>query len=174
MAVALRDATSDDHDVIVAVFLACWRESYRGVLPLKAIEAMTDERASALWQRALADDRATMVVAERDGDVLGLTKYGIDTGTEGASENAEISGTVHSLYVSPLARGLGLGTTLLDHAHSALAAAGARSMTLWVFAANVPSIEFYRGRGWLPDGVERIQSEFGETELRLTRNGARQ
>lgn len=154
----LRVATSDDRDAIVAVFLACWRESYVGVLPSAAIDAMTNERAQDLWRRVLASSVGTVLVAEHGGVVQGVTRFAPEHGRGGA---------VHSLYVSPMARGLGLGTRLLDAAYDALRAGGAESVALWVFAANAPSIAFYRGRGWLPDGGTRVQVEFGEPELRL-------
>ncbi|WP_448808860.1 N-acetyltransferase family protein [Agromyces bauzanensis] len=163
MSVTLRPATSDDRDAIVAVFLACWRESYVGVLPAAAIEAMTDARAQALWDRVLASPMGTVLVAESDGTLQGVTRFAADSEGEG--------GAVHSLYVSPNARGLGLGTRLLDTAYETLRAGGARSVALWVFQANAPSIAFYRGRGWLPDGGVRTQDEFGEPELRLRRGG---
>ncbi|MGW9629597.1 N-acetyltransferase family protein [Agromyces sp. NPDC055520] len=163
MTATLRPATSDDHGAIVAVFLACWRESYVGVLPAAAIEAMTDARAQSLWRRVLASTEGTVLVAEHDGRVLGVTRFA--PGQQGED------GAVHSLYVSPDARGLGLGTRLLDAAYESLSDGGAESVALWVFAANAPSIAFYESRGWLPDGGARTQAEFGEPELRLRRGG---
>ena len=91
------------------------------------------------------------------GVVLGVTRFAVDGPT----------GIVYSLYVSPSARGLGLGRRLLDGATADLAAVQATSATLWVFAENAPSIGFYRACGWLPDGVTRVQEEFGEPEIQL-------
>lgn len=160
MAVQLRPATLDDRDAIVEVFLACWRLSYRGVLPQTAIDEMTDERAGALWTRVLASPTGTVLVAERDRTVLGITRF----------ETAGDTGAVHSLYVSPDARGLGLGSLLLTTADERLRDAGAQATTLWVFAANAPSIAFYGARGWSADGQTRTQDEFGVPELRLRRS----
>ena len=50
MNVEVRPATPDDLSGVLGVFLGCWRESYRGILPASAIDAMTDERAEALWR----------------------------------------------------------------------------------------------------------------------------
>ncbi len=172
MAVELRAATRDDRDAIVTVFLACWRQSYAGILPEAAIIAMTDERASALWSRVLAEPAGAVLVAERDGTVLGVTRFagaarGAVVDSDGGDRVGE--GVVHSLYVSPDAQGLGVGSRLLDAAFESLRADGARSVALWVFAANAPSIAFYETRGWRPDGQTRTQVEFGEPELRLRR-----
>lgn len=157
MSVALREATLDDLDHVVEVFLACWRGSYAAVLPEALVASMTDEAAAALWRSALTSPRGTTVVATRAGTVLGLTRYDL-AGEEGA---------VHSLYVSPRAQGLGLGTLLLERAVADFVAGGRTSAVLWVFSDNAPSIAFYGSRGWLPDGGTRIEPEFGEPELRL-------
>lgn len=158
MTVELRTASMADLNGIVRVFLACWRESYRGVLPAPAIEAMTDERALALWQRVLGSEVGEVVIAAED-EILGVTRFA-------ASGDC---GDVHSLYVSPKAQGLGVGSRLLGTASDRLAAKGATDAALWVFANNAPSLEFYRRQGWLPDGHERTQDEFGERELRLAK-----
>jgi len=155
----LREATADDLGQVVEVFLGCWRGSYAAVLPEALVTGMTDERATATWRRALAADNGVTVVAADGTRLLGVTRYDA-SGAEGA---------VHSLYVSPAAQGLGVGTRLLGHAVADFAARGLTAATLWVFAGNVPSIAFYRSRGWLPDGGTRVEAEDGESELRLRR-----
>lgn len=154
-AVEFRAATRDDLGAMVVVFTDCWRLSYATVLPEAAIAAMTDERAAALWRAALARPDVVTTLAVRDGRVLGIVRY--DLG----------GGIVHSLYVSPAAQGLGLGSALLDHAVAAVRAAGLREARLWVFQANASAIGFYGSHGWLPDGVRRVEAEFGEPELQL-------
>lgn len=156
MTVVVRAATGEDRDAVVAVFLACWRESYSGILPEPVVAAMTDERATTLWTRVLAAT-GRVLVAERDGTVLGVTRFDSE------------EGVVHSLYVAPAEQGLGVGTRLLDTAFETMRSHGAASASLWVFAANGPSLAFYRSRGWLPDGRTRTQEEFGQPELRLSR-----
>jgi ribosomal protein S18 acetylase RimI-like enzyme len=157
VSILLREASLDDLEQVVEVFLACWRGSYATVLPEPLVASMTDERATALWRRALNSPTGTTVVAVRDGHVLGVTRF----------DTAGQQGAVHSLYVSPDAQGLGLGTRLLDHATAAFVACGQRSAELWVFADNAPSIAFYGSRGWRPDGGSRVEAQFGEPELRL-------
>lgn len=159
MNVEVRPATPDDLSGVLGVFLGCWRESYRGILPASAIDAMTDERAEALWRRVLADPVGEVLVAEADGEVVGLTRYAVSDG----------EGAVHSLYVSPRTHGGGVGTALLSTAAEALREAGADAATLWVFAANAPSIGFYESRGWQADGATRTQPDFGEPEQRMRR-----
>jgi L-amino acid N-acyltransferase YncA len=155
----LRPATPADLDAVVAVFLACWRETYRGVLPDATIDAMSDDRARTLWERVLNSDEGEVLVAENAATVLGVTRLAVS----GAH------GVVHSLYVSPRSQGSGLGSQLLRAASDRLAELGVQDASLWVFAANAPSLAFYRRHGWVPDGGQRTQDEFGELELRLAR-----
>lgn len=162
MTLEVRRATPDDLSGVLDVFLGCWRESYRGVLADSSITSMTDERAESLWQRVLAATDGVVLVAERDGQIVGITRYAI-TGDHGA---------VHSLYVAPCAHGGGIGRRLLNSAADALQGAGASGAALWVFVANAPSIGFYESTGWRADGTTRTQEEFGEPEQRMRKEWA--
>lgn len=161
MTLTVRPGTTADHAGVLEVFLGCWHESYQDVLPAQSIADMTQERAAALWTRVLADPSGTVLVAERDGKVVGLTRYAC--GADGV-------GAVHSLYVSPQAHGGGIGRHLLSAAVDQLRMTGVREATLWVFADNTRSIGFYEAQGWAPDGTTRVQAEFGALEQRMRRN----
>lgn len=171
MSLQVRPATPDDLSGVLGVFLACWRESYRGVLSDAAIDAMTDERADALWRRVLADPRGVVLLAERDGEIVGITRYAAST-DDATTADGRVDGAVHSLYVSPRAHGGGIGGALLARASDELRTAGVEAATLWVFAANVPSIGFYESKGWHADGATRTQPEFGEPEQRMRKEWA--
>ncbi|MFD5322191.1 GNAT family N-acetyltransferase [Streptomyces sp. NPDC127098] len=149
----IRPATAADLEGVVSVFLGCWQESYPRFLPAPLVAAMTRERATALWRSALGEVR---VAAADSGEILGVTRWATD-------------GLIHSLYVAPHARGLGLGAALLRAATKALRSAGATEARLWCFRANEPALAFYRRQGWHEDGTTRVQDEFGEPEVRLTR-----
>ncbi|MBU4215283.1 MAG: anhydro-N-acetylmuramic acid kinase [Actinobacteria bacterium] len=158
--VELRPAVADDLDAITAVFLACWQESYADVLPPAALTGMTPASARALWARALAEPSGPVLVAcdPQDGRLLGLTRYAVEGDL----------GWVHSLYVAPGTQGRGIGGTLLDGAMAALRALGVPSAALWVFEANLPSLQFYRRRGWAADGTRRTQPELADApQIRL-------
>lgn len=163
MTLEVRRATPDDLSGVLGVFLGCWRESYRGILPERSIAEMTDERAEALWRRVLSEQVGVVLVAERDGEIVGLTRYVAPDAGEGA---------VHSLYVSPSAHGGGIGRHLLSAAVEAMRDAGADAALLWVFVANAPSIGFYESQGWRADGTTRTQAEFGALEQRMRREWA--
>ncbi|TDC73346.1 GNAT family N-acetyltransferase [Streptomyces hainanensis] len=158
-----RPATAADLDGVVAVFLGCWHESYPAVLPSALVAAMTRERAVALWRGALAAGAPGEVLVETapGGEVRGVTRF--------APSDDGATGLIHSLYVAPTAQGGGVGAALLTAATGALRAGGAGRAELWAFRDNGPSLAFYRRQGWRPDGATRVQEEFGEPEVRLTR-----
>jgi GNAT superfamily N-acetyltransferase len=86
-------------------------------------------------------------VAEVEGRVVGVVQVGPE-----AAGGDDATGRLRGLYVDPAAQGAGLGAVLHDHGLARLAAAGFRSATLEVFAANGHARGFYERRGWVPDG----------------------
>jgi serine-type D-Ala-D-Ala carboxypeptidase len=161
MTPSVRAATAADLDALVRIFLACWRSSYAATLPPHLVASMTDDRARALWRGAAESARpGELLVAVDDGVPVGVTRYAVTGPGEGA---------VHSLYVDPGAQGRGAGSRLLAAAVRRLGERGVRTARLWVFRDNAPSRRFYAAQGWAADGAERVQDEFGEPELRLTR-----
>ena len=163
--IRLREARPGDLDSVAALFLACWRVSYAGVLPERVIALFDEVSARALWRRTFESRRAGSVgiVAESTSrGVLGIIRIGNDP-------DEQSTGHVFSLYVDPAAQGLGVGGRLLHEAVRRLRDGGASEGTLWVFQANAAARAFYRHHGWEPDGGARVESEFGEPELRLRR-----
>lgn len=59
---------------------------------------------------------------------------------------------VGSMWVSPMARGKGIGKQLLHEAMAWAAAQGAQRMELWVTAGNSPATKLYESSGFVPTG----------------------
>ena len=164
-AISLREARPSDLGPVAALFLACWRVSYAGVLPDRVIELFDEDGARALWQRVLERPPAGSggVVAEQPGrGVVGIIRLGSDP-------DELTAGHVFSLYVDPATQGLGVGGRLLDEAVRRFRATGRVQATLWMFAANTAARTFYAHHGWQPDGGQRVEPEYGEPEVRLRR-----
>lgn len=160
--ISLRPAGRTDLDAVIAVFRACWSTSYASVLPPDLVAAMTPDRSRSLWTRVLDEaDAGEVIVAETGGVIAGVTRWAVPDG--------ESPGWVHSLYVDPVAQGLGIGRRLLSATEQAIVSAGAAAARLWVFEANGPSRSFYATCGWSPDGTTRVEDEFGEPEIGLTK-----
>ncbi|MEM9438301.1 MAG: GNAT family N-acetyltransferase [Pseudomonadota bacterium] len=77
-----------------------------------------------------------ILVAERDGDVCGFA----------STELGDVP-LLDNLHVSPLLKRQGVGAVLLSATAHALAAQGARVLSLEVLAENAPSRSFYQKMG---------------------------
>lgn len=164
-AVTVRAARPDDLAAVAAVFLACWHDSYAGFLPADVMGMYDEDGARALWRPTLTSPPADAVVlvAEQEGrDLLGVIRIGKDPDEPAAAH-------VYSLYVRPDTQGLGVGTRLLAAADERFRRDRMDEVTLWVFAANDAARGFYARLGWLPDGGERVEPQYGEPEVRLRR-----
>ncbi|CAN5505046.1 hypothetical protein BH24ACT5_BH24ACT5_02640 [soil metagenome] len=162
-----RSATVADLAAIVAVFLDCWRDSYRDVLPVDTITAMTSARAASLWSTALTDAPTSQVIVATASGHPARSVVGVGRWEPDHAAPSSRPATVRSLYVSPTAQRAGIGTALLADLEGRVWNAGPTTARLWVFAANRRGIDFYERHGWCPDGVTRIQDEFGQPEIRL-------
>lgn len=153
-------ATEADAPALAAIFLRCWQVAYRGVVEDEVIDALEPGRIEAWWRTLVGGDG--VLVARAGGATVGMIRFGAD-------EDDPSRGHVFSLYVDPAAAGAGVGRELLARATAALAGAGYRTATLWVFAANERALRFYRAAGWSETGATRVEPEWRAPELRLAR-----
>jgi ribosomal protein S18 acetylase RimI-like enzyme len=157
----LRDADADDLEAIVRVFLDCWTISYRRDLPADLVDRITPESARELWSAALNSPESKVLVDVRGDKVVGVASYAMPSADEGY---------LASLYVDPAAQRLGVGRRLLAAVESRLREAGARRATLWVFAANTPSVAFYAKQGWRLDVETTTLAEWGQPQARMVKD----
>jgi len=164
--VVLRTADAADVEAIADLFLACWRTSYRDVLPADLVAMYEPTSARDMWQRSFSEgpgDREVIVAERPDESVVGVVALGQDPDRAG-------TGHIFSLYVHPDAQGLGVGARLVSAAVERFRADDLPQASLWVFEANAGARAFYGRLGWLPDGTVRVEREYGEPEIRLTRS----
>jgi ribosomal protein S18 acetylase RimI-like enzyme len=131
---SIRAATIDDADAIAALHAASWRSSYRGILCDETLGPGLDEERRAHWRAALACS------AERDVVLLADGLAFIAVWNEG---DPEFGAYLDNLHVHPDRRGSGIGRRLMGAVAERLAARGEHRLYLWVFDANVRTIEFY-------------------------------
>ena len=142
--IRIRRATELDIDAIARVHVASWQSTYRGILPPSYLDNLEIDDRVSLWRRVLIDyrDRHTVYVAESsEAGVVGFASAGqtID-GALGCDRE------IYAIYLLAEHQGRGLGRRLVAAVASELASGGARSLCLWVLAAN-PSRGFYEHLG---------------------------
>lgn len=157
----MRLATVDDAERVGEVHVRAW-EAYRGLLPDDFLDGLDAVERGERWRRNLSEGRrdAPLLVAERDGLVLGMCAFGPDR--DGSC------GEVWMINVSPEAWGTGVGQPLFDRAVEGLSDAGYTEAVLWVLEGNARARRFYERNGWQPDGAVKEET-FGDQVAREIR-----
>jgi GNAT superfamily N-acetyltransferase len=149
-AVTVRHATVDDAPALGRLHVRAWQAAYRGQMPDDYLDGLRPEERAAGWERGLLRDRARdpVLVAERDGGVVGFAVVGAAGDPQGAGE-------LYAINVDPDHWGTGAGRALLLAAHEQLARLGYGEAVLWVLPGNRRARRFYEAAGWVADGAER-------------------
>lgn len=153
--VLVRPALPDDAGGMARVHVAAWRWAYAGLLDDHVLAGLDVDARREVWERILSAGRGTLLVAERDGWVVGFVSAG-PSRDDGAGDT---TGEVYAIYLDQDVQGTGVGAALMNAALAALAQAGLTEATLWVLAANTLARRFYERGGWRPDGTERSERE---------------
>lgn len=138
-ALTLRKVADADAARLAEIFLS----SRKTAMPWLAQPHTDDE--TRWWHLNVLVPRGTVVVAERDGNVVGF------------AEPSE--GWLHALYVAPSAQGSGVGSALFEHSMT-LQPSG---FDVWVFQRNTRALDFYARYGCVEvrrtDGSDNQESE---------------
>jgi ribosomal protein S18 acetylase RimI-like enzyme len=138
-----RMAGADDAAGVAGLHADSWRRHYRGAFSDAFLDGDVGGYLLAEWAGRLSapDPQARTIVAELDGEVVGLahTRLGEDP-TWGA--------LLDNLHVSYALKRQGVGTRLLAlTARAVLDAAPGSGLYLWVLEQNTAARAFYEARG---------------------------
>lgn len=122
-ALTVRRVTPTDSARVAEIFL----KSRQAAMPWLARPHTDDE--TRRWHAEILVPRGTVVVAEREGEVVGF------------AEPAD--GWLNALYVAPPAQGTGVGSALFEHSM----ALQPNGFDLWVFRRNSRALDFYARYG---------------------------
>lgn len=122
--IALRAATENDADAVIAIWHAC-----------DLTRPWNDPRADFL--RALGHSASTIIIAERNVDIVGTAMTGFDGHR----------GWIYYLGVAPDHRGQGIARQLLDHACDWLTLRDCPKVELMLREGN-PTAELYEHLDW--------------------------
>ncbi|MFN4281810.1 MAG: GNAT family N-acetyltransferase [Alphaproteobacteria bacterium] len=157
----LRQAVPDDSEAVAALHVACWRETYRGLLPDALIDGMNVADRTVQWQRAL-ERRADVqvILAEDDSGALA----GFASGGPARDAALGAAQEIYAIYVRRAAQRHGVGRILLRAVAANLAARtldpARLSLGLWVLSGNAPARAFYERMGGAP-ADERVERRDG-------------
>jgi GNAT superfamily N-acetyltransferase len=97
-------------------------------------------------------------LAEQDGELVGFAAAGPND-----ENDVDVPLKLYAVYVRKAYWGTGLGYRLMNQA------LGDEDAVLWVFRDNIRSREFYSRQGFVADGREQVEPEFGAPEIRMIR-----
>jgi GNAT superfamily N-acetyltransferase len=159
--VVIRAARPADAEPLAQCQLACWRETYTGMVDpdrLSAALAGVAQR-TARWRQDLAGDHGTLL-ADDSGEVVGFAAAG-----PGREEDLDLTAQLYAIYTRQAYWGQGVGHRLMT------AAVGDEDSFLWVFRDNARARDFYTRHGYRPDGAEKLEEYLGGVEIRMVRRG---
>ena len=134
--------------------------------PVRSLEDSW-ERRKRQYLDWLSRDGYTLLVAERDGELIGYTLMSINEGAP-TWDVGDPTAEIETLSVLESERGHGVGRALTEAAAEAAARAGARSVAVGVAHTNVDAIRFYEREGFEPFYVLMLRVN-GEDEDRVKR-----
>lgn len=148
----VRDATTDDLAVVMEIY-------NDAVLNTTAIwnETVVDLENRKAWYAARRERGFPVLVAERDGQVVGYASYGDWRAFEGYRHTVE-----HSVYVHKNGRGGGVGRALMQALITRASASGIHVMIAGIEAENAASIRLHESMGFTVAGrFSEVGIKFG-------------
>jgi GNAT superfamily N-acetyltransferase len=137
----IRDARPDEATLLVDLQERSSVEAFAHVFPPERYP-FPRAAVSTRWAEALEDPAASIVVAEVDGEVVGVALVRPEW--------------LEGLYVAPDWRGKGVADRLHDRALETLRGWGSERCHLWVLEENPRARRFYERRGWRENGRRRV------------------
>jgi len=146
-ALAIREAALSDAGAMGRVHVACWRETYAGLLPATALATLSASDRAAMWERILTSPElpTKVFVCEADREIMALAACGVQR--DAALSDKGFGSEVSAIYVLKSQQRRGIGKALMRTMASSLTGLGCAGMSLWVLRDNVGARRFYEKLG---------------------------
>jgi len=145
----IRQASVADVADLAQIHVACWHESYDGLVPAATLAAFTVERGKAVWGRILTEpaafNAAVAYVVEIDHRLVGFGSCCAQRSPELAARGFD--GEVSSIYLLRAVQRRGQGASLLHALAADLLSRGFAAASLWVLRDNARARGFYERCG---------------------------
>jgi GNAT superfamily N-acetyltransferase len=194
--VVIRAGSAAHAAQIAEVQRETWFAAYEGIIAPEVIDRVTVPDGGARvrqsfrtrpWQRMLVAVDPEAVDPEAvgpeavspGGGIVGYASFGPETDVLNApwphpltadGEGGRVA-ELYALYVRPAWWSTGTGRALMEQVLARSAAAGYRSITLWVLRGNQRARRFYERAGFAPDGATNVLTGLGGViEVRYRRD----
>lgn len=150
---SIRDAVPADAAELAEVHVACWRETYAGLIPQRVLAMLDVDARRHMWRRSIRRGRESTFICTDPGNAI------VGFGCSGPVRDVPKSydGEILAIYLLERAQGLGLGRELMRRLAEALIADGRRSAALRVVRDSDKACGFYRHMGGIEAGAHLHQ-----------------
>src|ERR671915_488485 len=149
----LRPARPTDGSGLARLFAEVRREGRWLITPPGAVT----EPSEGFWiSEMIRAAEHLVLVAEADGDIVGNVLVSVDRGV--ATEHIGVL----SITIAEEWRDVGIGTEMVETAQRWARDRGLRKLSLGVFPDNERAIAVYEKRGFVREGLRRMQYRSGE------------
>jgi ribosomal protein S18 acetylase RimI-like enzyme len=155
----IRTPTLGDADALARVHLACWLQTYSGLVSPAVLESFSLEERTANWVRVLTTTTNARYLAEVDGEVVGFSASGASR-----REHEPRALELYAIYVLAEHHGTGIGQQLIE------AAVDREPAVVWLAVGNERAAAFYRRNGFEADGGTGLFEKWDDLpEFRMVR-----
>jgi ribosomal protein S18 acetylase RimI-like enzyme len=148
----IRRATVDDAPELARVHVDSWRAAYQGLVPDAFLERFEYHWREKRFREALAAGVEETYLIWTGEKAVGFLTIGA---ARDPDLDAERTGEIWGIYVSPGYWRRGAGRTLAGKAERILRSRGYENAVLWVLEGNPRARRFYEAMGFAPDGELR-------------------
>lgn len=132
--------TESDCKEVAELYVAAWREGYKGLLPQKYLDGLTPDKINCVI------DEGSFVAL--DGERIAAHCH-----ARAANEPEWRGwGEIHTMYTHPDYWRMGYGTAVFKRAEEWLYELGFDSVYLYVLEGNERAERFYKAQGFFPNG----------------------
>jgi L-amino acid N-acyltransferase YncA len=157
----IEPATAEDARAVAQIHVDAWRAAYVGIVPDDYLASLSVDDREAMWREAIATGKPEMLVARRDGRVIGWVSFDAARAKGAAADVGEL----WAIYLDPRHVATGAGRALWLGARQRLIERGFRSAVLWVLAGNTRAIRFYERAGFSLDPGSSQRFTLGGREI---------
>ncbi|RDI45637.1 GNAT family N-acetyltransferase [Falsibacillus pallidus] len=159
MSIVIREGTLNDAEVLLSIQKTVVSEG-KYLIALSHEFSKTVDQQKEWIEGILQNERDTLLVAEKEGEVAGCIVFQTNSGRERTAHKGDFG-----LFLSPEYRGLGLGRMLLEELLDwAEKNPYIEKVCLGVFSINERAISLYKKLGFLEEGRKVREFKFGDDE----------
>lgn len=155
--VQVTPARIEDAKAIAAINVTGWQVAYQGIFPEEFLSGLSVESSESNWRQAIARGKPHVLVARKQGTVVGWIAFGESREPDATPADGEI----WAVYVHPDHWAQQTGSQLWRNAQEALKESGFTSVVLWVLVNNARAIAFYRKHGFQEQAASTKDIERG-------------